>query len=961
MSDGASPPSASYPYTENFYLFDYKSVADQVPDRYTGTCSWIITTDEFLEWRDKVDSPILWIHGYPGMGKSVFAKYLLETLESSQTNSQPDCFVLHFFCAYRHLQCRSLHTLLASLIYQLLSQAPHVINTADSLRNKITRTWREPDVQSALYLRTLLSDLMEQYCFFQRQRENHRLDPPIYIVIDALDELERRHWGPFIALLAEMTANVKLNFRIVITSRTEPEFEERILMSWDIDLGLAHDTMSDVARYVEGTVSEYGKANNFGEVNIANIIKELTEKAEGSFLWASLAWAFFIDGVGVWSMSLVRNKLDGLRHIPPGMDSIYYRIMSSVDQSLVPDLYATLQWIIVAARPITVDELAVALAIRSRPQKYEDVEPIFNIRAFLKKSCPHLVKVDDTGVIKLVHLSFKTYLHETSSVLDGEHWKPNTFYVDLKQATMNIGLDCLSYLTLNEFLTESLEEVLQHELFPYARQYWLFHLQSRNDETARMAQYFLKLFEPYTKECRWYNTGHLLFQLSKYGLESLLKLAGVFGVNLNVFNDTGNHLIHHIVSQKKPFPLEMVRPLIDHGLDVNGRSSLQQTVLFKYIIEWHDRLGRLGSGDSSSLQEALGTLGLSEYIAAEDDEGSIDFIPKSCADLLSFPDIDINAEDAYGFTPLSYTVHWGMTAGTVLLQSCSYFSPIGAAKALRIAVKEGVYEAVDALLQRGVHPSGSLRERDTSIPEIKRYGSPETALHLAAAYGHLRILQLLAAKADIALLNAKDTEGWTIAHRGIVSGNDALVHWIIQNHDVDLGIKDKYGRRPIAFAAAFGSRSILEALITRTPSDLRHEDTYANTLLHMAARGGNVENFAYLLTRNEIESRAINRSGKSFVDLAPTILMDQYLHGLGYEHSSMGASSCFAILELQREAAREELERQGDRGKAGYVLVDSSKWICCGDSDKECFNEERRRAESQDKLGQRMGSIYAIN
>jgi ankyrin repeat protein len=84
--------------------------------------------------------------------------------------------------------------------------------------------------------------------------------------------------------------------------------------------------------------------------------------------------------------------------------------------------------------------------------------------------------------------------------------------------------------------------------------------------------------------------------------------------------------------------------------------------------------------------------------------------------------------------------------------------------ALHVAAKEGVVPAVEGLLSRGV-----------SVSEKAKYG--ETALHLAASNGHLRALKLLASKSPIHVLNAKDYNGWTAAHRAVTSGNDELVLW----------------------------------------------------------------------------------------------------------------------------------------------------------------------------------------
>ncbi|KAK4108081.1 ankyrin, partial [Canariomyces notabilis] len=89
-----------------------------------------------------------------------------------------------------------------------------------------------------------------------------------------------------------------------------------------------------------------------------------------------------------------------------------------------------------------------------------------------------------------------------------------------------------------------------------------------------------------------------------------------------------------------------------------------------------------------------------------------------------------------------------------------------------------------------------------SIHEKTKDG--ETALHLAARKGHFRVLKLLASQSPVHVLNAKDKNGWTVAHRAISSGNDEMFLWLTKHPLIDLGLRDKHGRRPVAFAAAYG-------------------------------------------------------------------------------------------------------------------------------------------------------------
>lgn len=51
-----------------------------IPIREPGTCEWLLSHPSFLEWRSSSSSEILWLRGYPGVGKSVLAKYLITSV-----------------------------------------------------------------------------------------------------------------------------------------------------------------------------------------------------------------------------------------------------------------------------------------------------------------------------------------------------------------------------------------------------------------------------------------------------------------------------------------------------------------------------------------------------------------------------------------------------------------------------------------------------------------------------------------------------------------------------------------------------------------------------------------------------------------------------------------------------------------------------------------------------------------
>jgi ankyrin repeat protein len=302
--------------------------------------------------------------------------------------------------------------------------------------------------------------------------------------------------------------------------------------------------------------------------------------------------------------------------------------------------------------------------------------------------------------------------------------------------------------------------------------------------------------------------------------------------------------------------------------------------------------------------------------------------------------------DKFGYTPLSFAIHEGLDRVVAILLMCPQLDIAKGFAALHVAAKEGVVPAVEGLLSRGV-----------SVSEKTKYG--ETALHLAASNGHLRVLKLLASKSPIHVLNAKDHNGWTAAHRAVTSGNDELVLWLIQQPNINLDLRDKHGRRATAFAAAYGTETMLKAFLERRPDDITHLDSFGNTLFHMVGTGSNQQNFSFLYSlykQGRVARPGANKWGKTVVDLAPTLDIEKYLRGLGFAHSESYLSHCdeLSTLNLRAMAEKTTIPTGSD------TSIELSCYSSQGYRDSRP-GEKVSTSSKTDRLGRRFNSIYAID
>ena len=145
--------------------------------------------------------------------------------------------------------------------------------------------------------------------------------------------------------------------KLILLSRPQPAILESKLgqhqqiKSDDSDTEISHD----VGRYIFAKVAELASEQSLSEEMVARIQQALLAGDDGTFLWVEFV-ANDLQGKS-WGKT---NEI--LRRVPRCLGGVYQRLLQQIDdkEALVP----ILQWIVLAARPLTVDELTVATGSR---------------------------------------------------------------------------------------------------------------------------------------------------------------------------------------------------------------------------------------------------------------------------------------------------------------------------------------------------------------------------------------------------------------------------------------------------------------------------------------------------------------------------------------------------------------------------------------------------------------------
>jgi hypothetical protein len=108
---------------------DYESYRDKrYRKRHAGTCSWIFSNTNYRYWLENDDSPIVWIHGGPGFGKSVLSAVLSKELCRDQHICfDQECSIAYYFFDDKDVHLKTSHALLTTVIAQLLRQNPKAL------------------------------------------------------------------------------------------------------------------------------------------------------------------------------------------------------------------------------------------------------------------------------------------------------------------------------------------------------------------------------------------------------------------------------------------------------------------------------------------------------------------------------------------------------------------------------------------------------------------------------------------------------------------------------------------------------------------------------------------------------------------------------------------------------------------------------------------------------------------
>ncbi|KAE8335233.1 hypothetical protein BDV24DRAFT_171499 [Aspergillus arachidicola] len=514
---------------------DRKSLIALKGRRVDGTCEWVTKHHNYQEWLADTSQPLLRISGGPGKGKTMLAIYITEVLQPLNRDKHRNTAL----------------TILRGILHQWIDLQPHLAKEVkNSFEGAETTKYT---ISSFVALWRVFLTLLQQTTSSQ-----------VVCVLDGLDECEKESLSQLLdaveRYLSKSGEGAKPRLKLIILSRPHPAVLESKLARYPrIQLDASDtETTHDVERYIFAKVAELASEQDLSDEMVAQIQQSLLAGADGTFLWV----AFVVNELQGRSWSKIGEVL---RQIPKGLGGIYQRLLQQVDdkEALVP----ILQWAVLAVRPLTLEELAVAAGVKAA-----GTIPATQVTRRQLKVGGLLVKVVG-DVVYLVHETAKEFFQSDQVNIKGIEM------FHMGQETHRKLMQ--TYLPHVECGYGNSNMPGQDPFLSYASQYWPVHFHHAIhviDSATEFSRPFFRVNSPIRTE--WWK---VYWEQEKNGSSpptfTLLHLAAYFGNAVN-----GGHremvellLKHGARVNFKDRSIDVVRVLLKHGARIEAKGETGDT------------------------------------------------------------------------------------------------------------------------------------------------------------------------------------------------------------------------------------------------------------------------------------------------------------------------------------------------------------------------------------------------
>lgn len=460
----------------------YESQRLSIETPVQGTCHWFLDHKTFTSWLRDTSSALLWVTANPGCGKTVLSRFLVEIL-SRQASEATVCYF--FFKAGEEGRHHS-HQALCAILHQVFKKHAKALNFA----------MKEYSSSDSKNFTQNIEKLWDILCETSDSFPNRQ----IIVIIDALDECSEVTRNRFIDLLVstfpQMIDSRKLlgRLKIIVTSRPWPGIETRFRYLSCVRLRGENETSSlsrDIEMMVQAKVSKLRVEGTITPEACSTLETKLAQGADRTFLWASLVLET-ISKLPSRKLSAVKSTLEDT---PSDLDQLYETALLDVEDHVA--VTRMLQIVLAATRPLTLDEINMAMCISSTHRTVQDLlqdlEP--DMEYTVKQLGGFFLRIINLTV-HLVHQTARDFLLVTTS-MKSTAWMHS---LKLSDCHSTMALSTIQYLLLDGWparqkipanggeIDESDIQLLKSfptvavDFYEYAAKHWAIHTDRQSDD-----------------------------------------------------------------------------------------------------------------------------------------------------------------------------------------------------------------------------------------------------------------------------------------------------------------------------------------------------------------------------------------------------------------------------------------------------------------------------------------------
>ncbi|KFA52959.1 hypothetical protein S40293_09406 [Stachybotrys chartarum IBT 40293] len=370
-----------------------------------GSCEWFTEKTCFASWEQGSGPQILWMTGRPAAGKSIVSSHVVDY--SKMTGN----LCSYFFFKHGKNGKATLADCFLSIAHQMAMQDNILMHEMLRILGDQT-AWDRAD-EAVIWRKLFIG------CIFKADLSHHRW------VIDGIDECAN-----FNSLFSKRLLNTMPNMLQIFATSRDLEEVGRGLATLGSKVSKhvlsEADTLQDMRLYLSAKLTELDRFED--SEGLQAMCDRILQKSRGSFLWLRLVLKEFESA---WTDEDMETALED---VPSDLYDVYHRILQSIeaDPRKMKLAKSILTWIVLASRPLSIEELRCAI-------KLDVNQTLQNLVKSIPSLCGQLVFVDQTNKVQIIHETARQFLMDPD--LD------SGLAIHKSRSHTRLSLLLLSYLT----------------------------------------------------------------------------------------------------------------------------------------------------------------------------------------------------------------------------------------------------------------------------------------------------------------------------------------------------------------------------------------------------------------------------------------------------------------------------------------------------------------------------------